>query len=204
MLEIPKQDGLTFDEASHEYRWQGRKILSITQILRSVGISPDFSAVHGGTLAAAAMRGTHIHSLTEFYDQDDLGEVAPEYQPYLDAWVKFRKEWDFKPDFIEAMLYHNVYGYGGRPDRAGMARGVYSVVEVKTGEGPIAPWVDIQLSAQAMLIEYVCKSPNINQRITAKLHSNGDYSVRVAEPKNKKRDRDIFLAACAVANYKGA
>lgn len=200
MLQIPKQPDLAYTEEGHAYTWKGAPILSITQILRSVGLSPDFRMVNKVELASAATRGSNVHSLTQFFDEDDLGEVAPEYAGYLDAWIKFRKDTGFIPEIREAMLYHTVFAYGGRPDAAGKLDGKLAVCEIKTGNTPaIDDWVGIQLALQQVLISDIAKYP-VTERLAVKLMPSGDYNVRRF---TDRRDRGIGLAAVTIANYKG-
>ena len=200
MLEIPRQEGLEFDEASHEYRFRGARILSITQILQDVGLSADFSAMNQSVLMGAATRGTHVHALCEYYDLDDLGEVDPVYRGYLDAWILFRKQSGFLPEIREQMAYHPVCRFVGRPDAAGILNGVKALVEIKSGEGPtLHDSIGLQLAAQAMLIEDVAKYGSIRTRLAVKLHSDGTYTQREYKDRN---DRGVFLAAATCANWK--
>lgn len=200
MMKLTPQEGLAFDEKEHRYTWNGAPVLSITQILRDVGISPDFSAMNQTLLAEAALRGTHVHSICEFYDMDDLGDFDPKYQGYLDAWIKFRFDSGFIPEVREAMLFHPTYRFAGRPDAAGILNEKYAVVEIKSGEGPtLHDSIGCQLAAQQILIDDVAKYGPIKTRLAVKLHRDGTYSQREYKDRN---DRGVFLSAVTVANYK--
>lgn len=200
MLTIPRQEGFEFSESDHAYTFNGARVLSITQILRDVGISPDFGAMNQDLLAVAALRGTHVHAICEYYDYDDLGEYDPKYQGYLDGWIRFRKESGFIPDIREAMLFHPTYRFSGRPDAAGKLGGKLAVVEIKSGEGPtLHDSIGCQLAAQQILIEDIAKYGPIKTRVAVKLHENGTYTQRTY---TDHRDRGVFLAAVSVANYK--
>lgn len=199
MITIKNPEGFKFEESEHRYTFNGATVLSITQILRSVGISPDFKTVSPEIMRAAAERGTNVHSLCEFYDEDDLGEVHPNYQGYLDGWIKFRKESGFKPELIEQMLYHPTYRYALRLDRAGYIGDKKAVVEIKSGEGGPEDWIECQLMAQKIALEDVAKFGPVYICMAVKLHKDGTYSQR--EYKDP-RARGVTLAAIAVANWK--
>ena len=200
MITIKNPEGFKFEESEHRYTFNGAPILSITQILRDVGLSPDFGAMNQEVLRQAAIRGTNVHSLCQFFDEDDLGEVDPAYRGYLDAWIEFRFKTGFIPEIREQMAYHPVYRFGGRPDAAGIIGDKYVIVEIKSGEGPtLHDSIGLQLAAQVLLIEDVAKYGPIKTRLAVKLHSDGTYVQREYKDRN---DRGVFLAAATCANWK--
>ena len=54
-----------FDKNKHEYTLDGRPLISVTQLMKKHGLSPDYSAVDPEVLFAAAERGTLIHRGSE-------------------------------------------------------------------------------------------------------------------------------------------
>lgn len=200
MLKIVNPDGFAYTEADHAYTLNGTPVLSITQIMRDVGIGPDFSMMNQEMIKAAALRGTHVHAICQYFDEDDLGDVDQIYQGYLDAWIRFRKESGFVPEIREQMAYHPLYRFSGRPDAAGLLGDKKAVIEIKSGEGPtLHDSIGIQLAAQVLLIEDVAKYAPIKTRLAVKLHADGTYSQRIY---TDHRDRGVFISACAVANWK--
>ena len=81
---------LTLDKETHIYKDESGKIYpSVTEIIGSAGLKPSYDS---GTTYYVDL-GEAVHKLLELYDKDDLGEFVPAYQPYLDAWIKFRKDY---------------------------------------------------------------------------------------------------------------
>ena len=87
---------LTLDE-NHVYTNKGKVLPGVTEIIDSAGLKPFYDS---GTTYYLDL-GTAIHKLFELYGTDDLGEFIPAYQPYLDNWIKFRR--DYK-DLDETLL----------------------------------------------------------------------------------------------------
>lgn len=88
---------LTIDE-NHVYTDEkGKSLPGVTQIIGEAGLKPSYDS---GTTYYMDL-GEAIHKLLELYDKDDLGEYLPAYQPYLDAWIKFKKDY---PDLDETLL----------------------------------------------------------------------------------------------------
>ena len=65
---------IEFNEATHEYFNDGKKLISVTQLMRKHGLAPDYSAVPSSVLTAKAERGTLIHK--EIEDFIKHGEVG--------------------------------------------------------------------------------------------------------------------------------
>lgn len=58
---------LKFNEETHEYFLEGKKLISVTQLMRKHGLAPDYSNVDETVLRAKAERGTLIHKEIEEY-----------------------------------------------------------------------------------------------------------------------------------------
>lgn len=52
---------LEFDNSTHTYTKDGKTLISVTQLMQRMGLSPDYSMVDPETLNAKAERGTVIH-----------------------------------------------------------------------------------------------------------------------------------------------
>src|SRR4051794_27239936 len=118
---------LAFDEALHEYRLDGRRLPSVTQVLAPL---VDFSMVRKDVLERAQALGTAVHRMTELHDNDDLDEesLSEELRPYLAGWKKFRAECQFEPVTVEHRMSHPVYRYAGTSDRTGVIKGRLAVL----------------------------------------------------------------------------
>lgn len=65
---------IEFNEATHEYFNDGKKLISVTQLMRKHGLAPDYSMVNQAVLTAKAERGTLIHKEVEdFIKKGEIG-----------------------------------------------------------------------------------------------------------------------------------
>lgn len=83
--------GLTFDEASHTYRVDGRRWPSVTQCLdRYAGLEH----VDPEVLRRAAQFGTHVHAACHLYNEErlDWAKLDPPLVPYVRGWVRFLED----------------------------------------------------------------------------------------------------------------
>ena len=113
---------LTFDAMSHVYKWDGRVVPSVTQILAAEGL-----VEMGGSaekLAYARDLGTAVHVACELDAKGDLDEdsVAEVVRPYLAAYRRFCADTDFVPTLVEHRVYHEQLGYAGTSDLLGHIR----------------------------------------------------------------------------------
>lgn len=110
---------LEFCEATHTYRWRGRVVPSVTQIISAVGLY-EFDYVSKHTLAIAAERGRVVHECVELYERGELDEssVDPELSGYFEAYKECRNRHGFPaPVAIEERFYSEPYGYAGTLDQ---------------------------------------------------------------------------------------
>lgn len=109
---------LAFDPVPHRYALDGRPIPSVTSVIDFLN---GYMGVPEHILAPARERGQVVHEVTALYDRDDLvmDSVDPIVQPYLDAWIRFRKDTGFTPELVEQKVYSRSYWYAGTLDRTG-------------------------------------------------------------------------------------
>jgi hypothetical protein len=103
---------LVFREEDHSFWLGDRRLPSVTQILSN--FIPRFQCD-----VWYLERGKAVHKATEFYDKGTLDpeSVDPQIEGYVRAWIKFREDYHFTPDFIEHKTHHPIYGYAGIIDR---------------------------------------------------------------------------------------
>lgn len=133
------QPGVSFDAERHVYTYQGERVVNTTGLLRRYRISRDWSDIPANVLEEKREIGRAAHIATHYLDEDDLqpGTVAPEVEPYLDAWRTAKRELDFVPFLLETTLVHPLLRYGGTVDRFGILRALNpcpSVLDLKTGD----------------------------------------------------------------------
>lgn len=120
---------LSFDEPSHTYRWNGRVVPSVTQVL-----APwcDFSHIPPAVLERARQQGVAIHKMVELLCKG-LPFGMPEWMSgHRTAFDRFLEETGFECLAAEQPLYHPM-GYAGTPDLFGWlhkARGVNGLANI--------------------------------------------------------------------------
>lgn len=80
---------MRFDKEAHAY-WSddGRRLISVTQLLRKHGLAPDYSGVPEGVLKAKAERGTMIHKEIEDYVKRGEAGISAELLAFIAATEK--------------------------------------------------------------------------------------------------------------------
>jgi hypothetical protein len=197
---------LTFDEASHTYRWNGNVVPSVTGIIAPLEgawlakIAPD-------VLEHARQEGVAMHKMVELDCKNELDvESLPEWlKPRYAAWRKFVSETGFELWASEQKLYNRTYGYAGTLDLAGVLTKIKqkhkeSLIDVKrtlTG----APAVGVQLAGYLDTWNRGA-SPNsrrITRRFALELRANGEY--RLQEYADRE-DIGCFLACLTLKRWR--
>lgn len=126
---------LAFDAARHEYRFAGRVVPSVTQVL---GILSDFGAVPAEVLARAAEFGAHVHQACALWNAGRLDEdsLDPALAPYLAQWQRFVAESGAEIRDSELPVYHRGLQYAGTLDVLAEWRNGLCIIDIKTGAVP--------------------------------------------------------------------
>src|ERR1035438_9345669 len=195
----------TFDPERHEFKKDGARVLSITQVLALAGIC-DFSCVAEDVRLHAMHRGKSVHWMLQLEDEGGLNyrTVPVALRGYRKAYKTWKVDSGFMPSIIEKWMVSDL-GFGGIPDRygrfrLGSLRG--AVVELKTGS--VAEWTKYQLAAQCVLIE-----PNISlartiRRIGLSLRPDGLYSIKEFPMAEFDSDISRFMKALEDAKNAGS
>jgi hypothetical protein len=198
-------ENVEFFSDDHSYRMpDGRKVMSVTQILSLAGLV-NYEGIPAAILEYAAWRGTMVHQVTNLHDQgidvEANYDIPEEILPYYRAWVDFKLEFDFIPDLaeIERPRVVTVRGieYAMTPDAPGTMRGIPTVVEKKATAAVHATW-GIQLAGYEMGL----KRPagyRTYQRIAVQLKKDARCKVI---PFEAATDHDLFQHAHAIAAWK--
>lgn len=194
---------LQFDTDLHEYRFGGINVPGVTSVLAPL---IDYSKVDPVLLERARLLGQAVHKTTELYDQDelDVDSLDPQLVPYLDAWIRFRKEVDFQPLGIEQRVYHPTYRYAGTLDRTGLVRGNMAVLDIKKML-VLGPVIGVQLAAYQNALNVVRPSVEvpypvrIADRYALGLQADGAY--RLQQYKDPA-DWSTFLSLLNLKNWK--
>jgi hypothetical protein len=165
--------GLTFDEASHTYAFDGVPVPGVTAILQPL---TDFSFVKAEVMSAAQAFGTAVHLACELWDRGTLdeGELDPALAPYLAGWRLFSAEHDVKWRRIEEKVYHPIYRYAGTLDREGLVDGKAAVADIKSS-------VDLYPAVGPQLAAYKNATPGASplmKRYAVQLKDDGTYVLK--------------------------
>ena len=113
------QDGEEIDSVSHIIRFMPREI---------------YGDVTQWTLDNAASRGTKVHKATEVLDKWGEVECDAETEPYVQAYVKFKREHKPKWVGVERVVFHPQKNYAGTIDRIGQIGGAFTLADIKCQE----------------------------------------------------------------------
>ena len=172
---------LTFDEATHTYRWCGELVPGVSGIIKSTGLAPDYTKIDPATLARAAARGAYVDQCCALLDRGELDEPAlhPETVPYVQAWQLCKRELGFRPLRHQGRIYHPTLRYAGSYD-----------VDVEDAQGPIrvdlkCTW-KIARTYQLQLAAYTTPGlvqadgtpdPTPSRRAVVQLKRDGSYKI---------------------------
>lgn len=95
---------IEFREDTHEYFLDGKKLISVTQLMRKHGLAPSYDSVPEAVLRAKAERGTLIHKEIEDYIKN--GEVG--FTTELTEFIKHIAEKKLKPLLSEVIIYNDI------------------------------------------------------------------------------------------------
>ena len=208
---------LKFNEQDHKYTWNGNTVLSVTQILSSIGVrrSEDnfWNSISGSEFIKddrTAAFGTEFHSIAEYTLKDCLGVYDPAFEPWKIGLSKFfadhpelvtyafvaNKElktvegWDSN-QFIEMPLYSR-RGYAGTPDWLAINEkdGSIWLIDWKTSTQKQDHW-RLQMAAYALLIKENFGIRKKINRMSVRVFEN-DYEPILY--KNIAADDNLFLS----------
>lgn len=190
------QDGLIFDESSHTYKWQGRVLPSVTQVLKGAGLTEYLDRIPADTLEKARLRGKAVHEACQYVDEGiGFFYIPPEIQGYVDAWEKFKKDTGIVFEEIEKPRFHPIYLFAGTPDRVGILNGRPCIPDIKTYEAP--EWAGIQTSGYEIILR--SKERPLFDRYAVHLKDDGKYKITQFKG---LEDSKLFMACLAISNWK--
>lgn len=143
---------IEFNEATHEYFNDGKKLISVTQLMRKHGLAPDYSMVNQAVLTAKAERGTLIHKeIEQFIKKGEVGFTSE-----LNAFIEHIWESGVKIIQSETIAFNDIVA--GTADLVlEDANGDRIIADIKTTATLHKESVSWQLSIYAKLLEqYGC------------------------------------------------
>lgn len=196
----------TFDEPTHEYRLDGVRLPSVTQILAP--IKPDFSRVDPATLEAKRALGVAVHLACELDDQGELDDdgTDPRVLGFVAGWRRFRADTGAAILANEQRLYHPALRYAGTLDRLAYLRtgddahAAAWILDLKTGD-EAHPSFGVQLSGYELLLRAQRGEDGHTdlRRGTVHLREDGTYRLhRFTDP----GDEATFIACLTIARWR--
>lgn len=109
---------LKFFDEGHRYELDGVEIPSVSEISRFASREVYGNDISKYILDKACERGKAAHKATEDLDKTGKCEIFPEYVEYLNAYVKFRKDFNIKDYlYVEKSLASEKMRFAGTLDR---------------------------------------------------------------------------------------
>lgn len=186
---------LTFDEASHVYRFMGDVVPGVTQVLKPLC---NFDRVPREVLEAKAELGRQVHYACQLLDEDDLDEdsVTEEIEPYLQAWRQFRLDTGCQVLAIEKRVFEPMFLYAGTLDRVLAFKGAKWLVDLKTCfTTPMAAGPQTAAYLRAL------GDTSVTHRAALRLRPDGTYRF---DPLTGADDWSAFMAALTLHRFKEA
>lgn len=179
-----------YQDDIHEYRVDGVRIPSLTQMIAADGLNAHLDAVPPAVLQAKAEWGTRLHLALQ---KAECGlKIEEEFRPHTSAWLDLCRKMHWGPLPIwkncELPVFANVEGFvfGFTPDRAAPE----AIVEIK---GTYAPQVShgIQTALQVLGMGY----PRSTPRYVAYFDKAGLKRLHPCSPTVKRDGTDVDVYA---------
>lgn len=189
-------DGLTLD-AEHVYRFAGRRVAGVTEILQGVGIvdATWFKEWH-------AQRGTAVHKAMELLVQGrlDWATVDPRIEGYVRSGLWFCETVGIAigdpTALTEYLVWNSVHRYAGKLDAMlRLVAKLDAVVDWKSGAHGAA---NLQTAAYAEALKDELGTTRTFKRMSVQLQFDGS-PPKVIEYKSS-RDFGVFSAAALIFN----
>lgn len=137
---------LKFDEEKHEYTLDGKKLISVTQLMQKHGLAPSYAGVSTEVLQAKAERGSLIHK--EIEDFNKAGEMG--FTQEVAQFKEYIEKNNVKVKASELQLHNDIVA--GTCDLIlNYGKGCYVIADIKTTYQLHEEAVSWQLSIYAYL-----------------------------------------------------
>lgn len=136
---------IEFNEEKHEYILDGKKLISVTQLMRKHGLAPSYDGVLPEVLKAKAERGTLIHKEIELYNKDKEIGFTNELMNYIE-WINQNQVEILESEF---MTHNDIVA--GTIDLVYTMRDKFYISDIKTTSSLHIEAVSWQLSIYSYL-----------------------------------------------------
>lgn len=174
---------LVFYDEEHQYELNGEQVPSVSEISRFAS-REVYGTIDQYTLDNAANRGSAVHKSTEVLDKYGVVECDSFIEPYIRAYVQFRKDYGIKEyKYIEKALASESMRFAGTIDR------IFEIDETFAQKFKEQTKVDVSdLVGKLAIIDL--KSSSAVQKVPVKIQLNG-YELLVTE--NKLGDVGLLI-----------
>ena len=148
---------LEFNEEKHEYTLDGKKLISVTQLMQKHNLAPSYAGVSTDVLNAKAERGTLIHQEIEDYiKKKEIG-----FTPELSKFMDFIKKNEYRVEASEKRVNNDIVA--GTIDLIMNCYGSPIIADIKTTSKLHDEAVSWQLSIYLWLyLDYDKREPDPN------------------------------------------
>jgi hypothetical protein len=187
-----EKSNLFFDEKTHTYTFNGKKVPPVSTILKEAGFIANLERF----TEEGRDRGKAVHKAIEVHCRGAHCFKSPALDPYINAFKNFEKDCDWVSELVEHKMACDQYA--GTCDNIGMFQGNRAILDVKTGA--ISATTGLQLVAYEKLYRgevenAVLKIVNI-KRFALQLTDTGRYILT-----EFKERSDSYIWDSAVAIY---
>lgn len=170
---------ITLANGARVYEVDGKSLPSVTTILRSAGLAPDYRAIDPAVLATAAQRGIDVHAACEAIDKGLPADAGTErdFGPYLAAYRQFLVDTGATLAACEELVHHPEMGYAGTFDWGGYIGGRLMLVDRKVTAEIHHTYVAPQCAAYAKAWD-ACAGGVVAGIASLHLRRDGTYRFR--------------------------
>lgn len=166
---------LLFFNQDHRYTLDGEELPSVSELCRFLS-REIYGNVEQWRLDNAADRGTAVHKATEVLDKFSKVDVDDSILPYVQAYLKFRKEHKAEWQKIEFATHHPTDKYAGTIDRYGLLDGILSLLDIKTSYTIHKPLCSAQLNLYRRMLK--ANGLDVNKLYILHLKKDGTYKLQ--------------------------
>lgn len=184
---------LKFIEETHEYFLDGKRLPSVTEIMKFI-TDRKYDGVTESILDIAKEKGTAVHMSCEVYNKTGYVGIDEEYAGYLDAYMKWIKDNNIDRTKIESeiMTYNKILKYAGTVD---MIYDKQIIIDLKTCSECDTKTTAVQISAYREALK-LRGYDNLKEAYILWLGKDGNYKYVKLEDKF-----NIFLACLTLNNF---
>ena len=192
-----KDTQLLFNEANHVYTLKSQNIIlpSVTQIMEPL-TSSVYKDIPSNIVFKKADVGSDVHHATELLDRYNVEDIKEDLKGYLEAYKRFKKDYQPQMIFIELMHYHTRLYYAGTIDRLALIDNKFVLFDIKTTEPIHLPLVAVQTSAYEHI--FTNEKIQVDERAALLLRRDGTYEFY----RNLPDQWGIFESLLKVHYYK--